>query len=314
MTDKQDKGKESAGAAKRGSRKAAFGFVAIFMIVVISLLTGYRMTVNKPINQWYLFQVAKHTSILLDFLGHSSWLEDRPDYSGREVEIRTKLKAYREGEEPPSIFPEPEGPVEPLTAWEHWQYRIEEARANEDIPMPLGPNVAFVWKPSLFMLRDELLDEKNSINADTLLDDDTRDAKLAAVETKLEDMERRIKEASENEGGADPSEAVSFRFVLIHECGAIEAIVIFVAAVLAFPTRKLRRLWGVLLGAPILYFVNVFRLSTLSFIGAHTGGDERFDFAHEYVWQCIYIVFVVIVWLLWVDLFVRRRDANERKN
>ena len=83
---------------------------------------------------------------------------------------------------------------------------------------------------------------------------------------------------------------------------------IFVASVLAFPCLWRRRLYGLLFGIPILYAVNVGRLTCLAIIGAYDSSGEIFDFVHNYVWQGIYVIFVVVVWLLWVELFVRKNQ------
>ena len=83
---------------------------------------------------------------------------------------------------------------------------------------------------------------------------------------------------------------------------------IFLAAILAFPAPWWRRLAGLLIGIPALFWVNAFRLSFLGVIGAWDAGGPRFKFAHEYVWQGIYIVFVVALWMAWVELLVRRRQ------
>jgi len=74
----------------------------------------------------------------------------------------------------------------------------------------------------------------------------------------------------------------------------------------AFPTLLWKRLAGVLAGVPLLYIVNIFRLSTLAVIGAYVD-RETFEFAHEVVWQGIYLVFVVALWLGWMELIVRPR-------
>ena len=86
---------------------------------------------------------------------------------------------------------------------------------------------------------------------------------------------------------------------------------IFVAAIVAFPTRIWKRLLGLAGGVPILYSVNLGRLSMLAIIGAYddSPGQKWFTFIHEYVWQGVFIIFVVAVWLAWVEFVVGRRTA-----
>jgi exosortase/archaeosortase family protein len=84
---------------------------------------------------------------------------------------------------------------------------------------------------------------------------------------------------------------------------------IFLAAVLAFPTLWWKRGVGAAGGLSILYFINILRLATLGYVGAVdlSPGRKWFSFIHEYVWQGVFIVFVVVVWMLWVEFVVRAR-------
>ncbi|MCX6034245.1 MAG: archaeosortase/exosortase family protein, partial [Chloroflexi bacterium] len=92
--------------------------------------------------------------------------------------------------------------------------------------------------------------------------------------------------------------------------GPIPTMVIFVAAAVAFPTRWWKKLLAAALGVPFLYLVNALRLTVLAVIGAWDHGGAVFKFTHEYIWQGIYIIFVVVVWLAWVELLARRRRAS----
>ena len=61
------------------------------------------------------------------------------------------------------------------------------------------------------------------------------------------------------------------------------------------------------MGLPILYAVNAFRLAFLAVVGAWDNAGDMFQFSHHYLWQGIYIVFVVAVWMSWVEFLVKRR-------
>jgi len=139
------------------------------------------------------------------------------------------------------------------------------------------------------------------------------------------DLERRLAELNaqifelqtqRNELMKDPEKykterkELFFSFIIIPECGAIEIMAIFLAAVIAFPTTIRNRFWGAVVGVPLMYMVNIFRLTCLGVIGALDRSGKWFNFAHEYVWQVVYIVFVVVVWLLWVEFVVRRRQEQ----
>jgi exosortase/archaeosortase family protein len=139
------------------------------------------------------------------------------------------------------------------------------------------------------------------------------EAQLAPEEGDVPALEQevaRLKEAVTQWQSAPPEERRNtkmFMFMIIPECGAMEIFAIFLAAVLAFPSTWQKRLIGIVAGLPLMYAVNIFRLACLAFIGAYTGGGKWFDFAHHFVWQGIYIIFVVAVWLGWIEWVVRRK-------
>lgn len=104
----------------------------------------------------------------------------------------------------------------------------------------------------------------------------------------------------------DPAKPLRFTFSLVPDCGALPSMSIYLAALIAFPASLRKRLLGIVIGVPILYGINVARLACLAMIGAWWRDDPGvFEFAHQYVWQAIYVLFVVGVWLLWVELIVR---------
>ena len=55
----------------------------------------------------------------------------------------------------------------------------------------------------------------------------------------------------------------------------------------------------------MLYGINITRLVCLGLIGAYDEGQDVFEFAHHYVWQGIYIIFVVAIWMVWVEVLVK---------
>ncbi|MFC1736255.1 exosortase H [Candidatus Hydrogenedentota bacterium] len=90
-----------------------------------------------------------------------------------------------------------------------------------------------------------------------------------------------------------------FRVEVIPECGGIEAMSIYFAALIAFPSRWPKKLIGIVAGIPLIFATNILRLACLCVLGAWN--VEAFEFVHLYVWQAIFIAFVVVLWLIWVD-------------
>lgn len=193
------------------SPRGSWAFVAVFSVCVIGLLAGYRFAIDTTANDGYLYTVARHTTWVLDLVGHEAALEK-----------------YR---------------ADGSSSWESWRNRALSDRGKGEN----GPRVTFELKPGL-----------------------------------------------------------AFTFIVVPSCGAIEIMVIFFAAVIAFPATWRHRAWGLALGLPLMYLVNIFRLACLACLGALDQGGEWFTFVHEYVWQAVYVIFVVLVWMAWVELGRRK--------
>ena len=321
-------------------------FVVVFIITVLALLIGYELATGTRANEWYLFQVARSTSWLLGGIGDSCSLGGAERLRGREAKIRASLDAWARGERPPDDVPRPEEPAPPLTPWEAWQYKAgcirqeladakdELARLKEDTSLPeaerakeiataddkltrlkdreSGPLVSFVLKMGLIERMSDAKKRLADVKTDTTLSEADRAERVADAEQELARLKEQV-ESSKQAWAGPPSAnrevlGTKFAFIVIPDCGAIPSMAIFFAAVLAFPARWWKRFLGILIGIPILYGVNAFRLAFLAVIGAWDGGGARFKFAHEFVWQGIYIVFVVALWMVWVEFLVRRRE------
>lgn len=298
MTDTQDISHEE----KKKTRRRSYWFIAVFVVCVLAFLAGYRFIIPTRANDWYLFQVARHTSWALSKIGDSSELEPVRKSLPAPAMVRATMAAWERGQKEPAPEEIAQMSDAPLTAWERWSYKSQEDR-RERLGRTYGPSVHFILKASPA--------QRIKIGEDRLaaLENDTT---ISASERvwKKQEIQREI-DALKAQKGATTDRGYSFPFIVVSECGAIEVMAIFFAAVMAFPTRWWRKLIGVLLGIPIMYCVNIFRLTCLAVIGALNGGGQWFDFSHQYVWQAIYIVFVVAVWLAWIEFLVNRQTWVE---
>lgn len=93
-------------------------------------------------------------------------------------------------------------------------------------------------------------------------------------------------------------------------CNGVEATIVLVAAMLAFPSSWKMKAWGIGLGFIAVQFVNLLRVVSLFFIGQWN--LEVFEFAHLYMWQALIMLDVLIVWLLWMRV-VARQDRGTAK-
>ena len=95
-----------------------------------------------------------------------------------------------------------------------------------------------------------------------------------------------------------------FAVHIIEECTGVYEVLIFAAAVLAFPTIWPKKWVGLGLGLPMLYFFNVLRIAVLMLVGKYM--PQYFDFMHLYFWQATLILMITSVWLLWITQVVNR--------
>jgi len=86
-------------------------------------------------------------------------------------------------------------------------------------------------------------------------------------------------------------------------CNGVEATIVLVAAMLAFPATWKRKLFGLALGVTAVQGLNVIRVISLFYLGQWN--QDAFEFAHQYVWQALIMLDVLIVWLLWVRTLPR---------
>ena len=83
-------------------------------------------------------------------------------------------------------------------------------------------------------------------------------------------------------------------------------VLIFLAAMIAYPAGWVKKLVGAGLGIPLLYVVNIIRMVMITFIG--NWSPATFDFLHLYFWQVAMILIILAVWILWIEKVVHRRE------
>jgi len=94
------------------------------------------------------------------------------------------------------------------------------------------------------------------------------------------------------------SSASPFAVAIEAGCNGVEATLVLLAAILAFPASWQRKLAGLCIGIVAVQGLNVVRVISLFYIGQWN--RDVFEWAHLYVWQALIVLDVLIVWLLWV--------------
>lgn len=287
------------------SNRRTLSFVVLFIVYVAAMLTGYQYAINSEANMWYLYQVARDTGWILDKVGEEAVVEPNQLAGSRRAELET----WRNGGDAP-----PEGAVtddtSPLTAYETWLYKAYSIVNGGGSLQEKGPLVRFTLTLGLRMEQQLLRDRRAEVQRDQTLEADEKKKQRAALDEELARLEEEDENLPSGDEGRARRNGKAFSFTLVPDCGAIPSMSIFIAAVIAFPARWWKRIAGVLAGVPLLYAVNLGRISSLGYLGAVEGKDLKwFDFAHHYVWQGIFIIFVVALWMAWIEFVVRRERS-----
>ncbi|MGD9943790.1 MAG: exosortase H [Burkholderiaceae bacterium] len=93
-------------------------------------------------------------------------------------------------------------------------------------------------------------------------------------------------------------------------CNGVEACIVLIAAVLAFPAPWKSRALALVVGLVAVQALNLVRIISLYYLGKWDlpafGGMSLFEFAHLYLWQALIMLDVLVVWLLWVRYLAAR--------
>ena len=86
-------------------------------------------------------------------------------------------------------------------------------------------------------------------------------------------------------------------------CNGVEATIVLLAAMLAYPAPWKNKLYGLLAGTLAVQGLNIVRVISLFYLGQWN--RNWFEWAHLYVWQALIMLDVLIVWLVWVRTLPR---------
>ena len=81
-------------------------------------------------------------------------------------------------------------------------------------------------------------------------------------------------------------------------CNGVEASIVLVSAIIAFPSGWHAKLTGIGIGLLLVQLINLLRVITLFYLGQWNQG--LFEWAHLYAWQALIILDVLIIFLVWL--------------
>ncbi len=85
---------------------------------------------------------------------------------------------------------------------------------------------------------------------------------------------------------------------IVAGCNGVEAVLILVSAVLAFPAPWKHRLVGMMLGFVAIQTLNLVRIISLFYLHEHA--PVWFEWFHLYLWQALIVLDALVVWLIWL--------------
>ena len=91
-------------------------------------------------------------------------------------------------------------------------------------------------------------------------------------------------------------------------CNGVEAVLVLIAAMLAFPAPWKFKLWGIISGFFAVELLNIVRIISLFYLGQWN--QDIFEWAHLYIWQALIMLDVLIIFLLWLRLLPARQEVD----
>jgi exosortase H (IPTLxxWG-CTERM-specific) len=104
-------------------------------------------------------------------------------------------------------------------------------------------------------------------------------------------------------GNVIGSQASAFAVSIEAGCNGLEATLVLIAAIVAFPSPWKHRLRGIALGVLAVQALNVVRVASLFYLGQWN--RDVFQWAHLYVWQALIMLDVLLVWVVWMRFLPR---------
>ena len=100
----------------------------------------------------------------------------------------------------------------------------------------------------------------------------------------------------------------SFSVSIKHGCDGLQAMWILVAGVISFPRNLRQKLVGITVGIGLLLALNVVRIASLVWIGAHL--PSWFQIAHVHAWPAILTCCAMLFWVAWATRAVGPRETT----
>lgn len=92
--------------------------------------------------------------------------------------------------------------------------------------------------------------------------------------------------------------ATGYAVTIERGCNGVEAVIILVAAILAFPSPWKNKWIGLGIGFVAIQALNLVRIISLFYLGQWN--QTWFEWFHLYLWQALIIIDALVVFLIWL--------------
>jgi archaeosortase B (VPXXXP-CTERM-specific) len=93
-------------------------------------------------------------------------------------------------------------------------------------------------------------------------------------------------------------------WIVTTECTAIFIMLTFAAFIVVYPAAVKSKGIALLAGIPFIFVANILRLYCMAWIDYLK--PQYSEFFHDYMWQVVFIIMVVFLWMIWIDKVVNR--------
>ncbi|MEZ5447761.1 MAG: exosortase H [Thiolinea sp.] len=108
------------------------------------------------------------------------------------------------------------------------------------------------------------------------------------------------------------SQSSGFAVSIEPGCNGVEAMIVLLAAIIAFPAALSYKLWGLFWGFVAIQGMNLLRIVSLFYLGQWD--RVWFDWAHLYIWQALIMLDALIVFLIWIRYLPRDGAIDRGQN
>ena len=91
-------------------------------------------------------------------------------------------------------------------------------------------------------------------------------------------------------------------------CNGVEAAIVLIAGVVAFPASVKHKIIAILAGFFFVQALNIVRIISLFYLGQWN--YVAFEWFHLYLWQALIILDALVVWLIWLRTLPRAAPAE----